>query len=90
MDQLTALNAANPHISIYSVYDVAFRAYGRVIAADTAAICKTAEDAVAFPSEDSKYLASVPALEAPLRELFARGWIGQCCCLILKWPVRTR
>lgn len=70
MDQLTALNAANPHIPIYSVHGEAFHTYGRVIAADTGAICKTAEDAVVFPSEGSKYLASVPELEA-LPELAA-------------------
>jgi len=70
MDQLSALNAANPHIPIHSVHDEAFRTYGRVITADTAAICKTAEAAVAFPPEGSKYLASVPELEA-LPELTA-------------------
>lgn len=63
MDKLAALNRANPHIRIYSVYEEAFRAYGRVIAADTAALCKTAEAAVEFPAEGSKYLASVPELE---------------------------
>jgi len=52
------------------VRDAAFHPYGRVIAADPAAICKTAEDAVTFPSEGSKYLASVSELEA-LPELAA-------------------
>ena len=70
MDQLSALNAANPHIPIYSVHDEAFRAYGRVITADTATICKTAEAAAVFPPEGSKYQASVPELEA-LPELAA-------------------
>lgn len=64
MDKLTALNQVNPHICIHSVYDEAFRAYGRVITADTAVFCKAAEAAVEFPPEGSKYLASVPELEA--------------------------
>lgn len=64
MDKLTALRIANPHIHIYSVRDEAFRSYGRVIDADTAVFCKTAEAAVEFPAEGSKYLASLPELEA--------------------------
>lgn len=64
MDKLTALKQANPHIHIHSVHDEAFRAYGRVIAADTDAFCTTAEAAVEFPTEGSRYLASVPELEA--------------------------
>lgn len=64
MDKLTALNQANPHIHIYSVHDGAFRTYGRLIDTDTLAFCVAAEAAVEFPAEGSKYLASVPELEA--------------------------
>lgn len=64
MDTLTALNQANPHIPIHSVHDAAFLSYGRVISADTAAFCTAAETAVEFPTEGSKYLASVPELES--------------------------
>lgn len=64
MDKLSALNQANPHIRIYSVHDDAFRAYGRVISADTEAICAVAKTAVEFPAEGSKYFSSVPELEA--------------------------
>lgn len=76
MDLYTALKAANPHIPIHRVHDEAFRAYGRVIATDTTAICRTAEAAVAFPREGSQYLASVPELEA-LPELAA---VQEACC----------
>ena len=75
----TALKAANPQIPIHRIHDEAFRAYGRVIDADTAAICAAAEAAVAFPGEGSQYFASVPELEA-LPELSGRildlgcGW----------------
>lgn len=63
MDKLTALQKANPQIKIYSVHDEAFKAYGRVIREDTKVFCTTAEAAVEFPAEGSKYQASVPELE---------------------------
>lgn len=64
MDKLQNLQKANPHIQIYSVNDPAFKPYGRVVEMDTKAFCETAEAAVIFPEEGSKYLASVPELEA--------------------------
>ena len=63
MDKLTELNKANPHIHIYSVHDEEFKRYGRTISVDTTALCETAEKAVEFPTEGSKYFASVPQLE---------------------------
>ena len=78
MDQLTALNRANPHIHIYSVHDEAFKAYGRVIDADTAVFSKTAEAAVAFPAEGSQYMASLPQLEAlPETAALNKAYCGQ-------------
>lgn len=64
MDKLTALQKANPQIKIYSVHDEAFKPYGRVIKADTKAFCGTAEAAVEFPEEGSRYQASIQELEA--------------------------
>lgn len=63
MDKLAVLQKANPQIKIYSVHDETFKAYGRVIEEDTKAFCTAAEAAVEFPSEGSKYQASVPELE---------------------------
>ena len=63
MGKLTALQKANPQITIYSVHDDAFKVYGRVIEEDTKAFCAAAEVAVDFPAEGSKYQASVPELE---------------------------
>ena len=78
MDQLTALRLANPHIHIYSVHDEAFKAYGRVIDADTAVFSKTAEAAVAFPAEGSQYMASLPQLEAlPETAALNEAYCGQ-------------
>lgn len=74
----TALKAANPHIPIHRIHDEAFRAYGRVIDADTAAICAAAEAAVAFPGEGSQYFASVPELEAlPELATMQEAYCGQ-------------
>ena len=64
MDKLQKLQKANPHVQIHSVNDPAFKPYGRVVEMDTKAFCETAEAAVTFPEEGSKYLASVPELEA--------------------------
>ena len=64
MDKLEALQKANPQIAIYSVNDPAFKPYGRVVQMDTKAFCQAAEAAVTLPEEGSKYLASVPELEA--------------------------
>lgn len=78
MDQLTALRLANPHIHIYSVHDEAFKAYGRMIDADTAVFSKTAEAAVAFPAEGSQYMASLPQLEAlPETAALNEAYCGQ-------------
>lgn len=73
MDKLTALQKANPHIRIHSVGEDAFRAYGRVLSADTRALCTAAETAVPFPEAGSRYQATIPELEAEgtqLREEF--------------------
>lgn len=69
MDKLQALKKANPHIAIYSVNDPAFKPYGRVVQMDTKAFCQAAEAAVTLPEEGSKYLASVPELEAVAADL---------------------
>lgn len=75
MDKLTALQKANPQIVIRSVREPAFRRYGRVIDADTAAFCEAAET-LPFPEEGSKYVAAVPELD-DLPE--AKGLRETCC-----------
>lgn len=77
MDKLQALRLANPRISIYSVQDPEFRRYGRVIEEDTAAFCAAAETQP-FPEEGSRYVASVPELDAlPEAEVFRQRYCGQ-------------
>lgn len=78
MDKLAALQKANPHIAIYSVHDAAFRAYGRVIPVNTTAFCATAETAVEFPAEGSRYQASIAELEAlPEAAVLKEEYCGQ-------------
>lgn len=63
MDKLSQLQKANPHITIRSVHDAAFKKYGRVIPTDTTAICDAVEANVPFPEEGSQYQPSLEVLE---------------------------
>lgn len=63
MSNLEQLRKANPHIQIYSIHDSRFRAYGKVLSENTELFCKTAESAVDFPAEGSRYMAAVEALD---------------------------
>lgn len=62
MDNLNALREVNPHITIHTIHEEAFRRYGRVISMDTAPFCAGAEK-LAMPEEGSKYVASTPELD---------------------------
>lgn len=62
MDNLQALQKANPHITIHSIHEDAFKRYGRVIREDTSAFCAAAET-LPFPEEGSKYVAATPELD---------------------------
>lgn len=85
MNNLEALRKANPHLTIHSVHDAAFKRYGRFIEEDTSAFCAAAET-LPFPEEGSKYVASTPELDeieaaAILREKYCGGLdeqIGLC------------
>lgn len=75
---LQALRAANPQLAIGTIWDEAFRAYGRPIPADTAAFCQAAEAAVEWPEESSRYLAALPQLdEMPEADGFRAEYCGQ-------------
>lgn len=63
MDKLSLLQSKNPHIIIRSVHDDSFRKYGRVIEADTSAICEAVEASVPFPEAGSQYQPSLEVLE---------------------------
>lgn len=77
MDNLCALREANPHIPIYTVHDPLFQRYGAVIREDTAPFCAAAET-LPSPDTGSRYLASVPELEAlPETAAFRQRYCGQ-------------
>lgn len=85
MDNLQKLQAANSHIQIHTIHDLAFRRYGSVIEEDTSAFCAAAET-LPFLEAGSKYVASTPELDeipaaAKLREIHCGGLdeqIGLC------------
>lgn len=60
---LGRLRSANPQLAIHTIWDEAFRAYGRPLGLDTAAFCRAAEAAVEWPAEGSRYLAALPQLD---------------------------
>lgn len=64
MDLLEKLKEANPELPLYSVWDPAFSAYGRVLALGDCAALASALEQTAIPAEGNCYQASVPALEA--------------------------
>ena len=55
MNNLEALQKANPHITIHSIHEDVFKRYGSVIKEDTTAFCAAAET-LPFPEEGSKYV----------------------------------
>ena len=64
MDQmLELLWEKNPELKLYSVLDPAFRRYGRVLEADTAALAAALAE-MPVPAEGNSYRASIPELEA--------------------------
>ena len=85
MNNLEALQKANPHITIQSIHEDVVKRYGSVINEDTTAFCAAAET-LPFPEEGSKYVASTPELdELPeakaLREKYCGGLdeqVGLC------------
>ena len=60
---LELLREKNPDLKLYSVLDPAFRRYGRVLEADTAALAAALAE-MPVPAEGNSYRASVPELEA--------------------------
>ena len=64
MDQvLNMLREKNADLKLYSVFDPAFRRYGRVLEGDTEKLA-AALDATPIPETGNSYRASVPELEA--------------------------
>ncbi len=77
MTNLEALRLANPQMPIHTIYEDAFRRYGRVIREDTAAFCAMAEKSVPFPQEGSRYQAAIPELDTmPEAEAFRQVHCG--------------
>ena len=61
---LETLRQLNPGLPFYSVYDAAFRPYGRVIDYDASALIAACETSAEMPESGSRYVPDMPALEA--------------------------
>ncbi len=64
MDVLHSLRLKNPGLPLYSVFDPAFRRYGRVMEFDAASLIAVCEQAAIMPEAGSRYVAAMPELEA--------------------------
>ena len=92
MDKLQTLREKNPKVPFHSVFDPAFRRFGRVLDFDAAALIAACEKAAVMPASGSRYLPGMPELEtealfAPVQHLL-RGE-GACqigCC----WGFNTK
>ena len=65
MDTLEILRRKNPGLSFYSVFDDAFRQFGRVVPFDAGELIAACEKAAVMPRCGTRYEAAMPALEAP-------------------------
>lgn len=61
---LASLKIKNPGLPFHSVYDPAFRPYGRVLNMNTGALAEACRAAAAMPEAGSRYVPSLPELEA--------------------------
>lgn len=83
---LETLRMENPSLNFFSVYDSAFRPYGRVVDFDAAGLIAACEKAATMPESGSRYVPDMPELEnlpdfAAVREQLRGG--GSCqigCC----------
>ncbi|MDD3335959.1 MAG: DUF4867 family protein [Eubacteriales bacterium] len=61
---LETLRKLNPQLPFYSVYDDAFKRFGRVIPFDATSLIETCEKAAVMPQSGSAYVPDMPELEA--------------------------
>ncbi len=91
-DLLNSLRDKNPGLPLYPVTDPAFRRYGRVAAFDSSSLIAACKQAAAMPESGSRYVPSMPELEAlpafesVRRELRGEGGCQIGCC----WGYNTK
>ena len=64
MNMLETLRSANPNLPLYSVFDLEFARYGRVLPCPDSATLSEALEATPIPETGNRYEASVASLEA--------------------------
>ena len=83
MDTLETLRAKNPDLPFYSVYDGAFRPFGRVVPFDAEDLIAACEKAAVMPDVGSEYMAAMPELEAaPFLETVRGVLRGEGACQV--------
>lgn len=85
MDMLESLREKNPNLPLYSVLDLAFAPYGRVLPIRDPASLRAAMERTAIPATGNSYTASDPDLEATadvlrLRDTVYGGMAVQAGC----------
>ena len=85
MDMLESLRKKNPNLPLYSVLDLAFAPYGRVLPVRDPASLRAAMERTAVPATGNSYTASDPDLEATadvlrLRDTVYGGMAVQAGC----------
>lgn len=85
MDMLESLRKKNPNLPLYSVLDLAFAPYGRVLPVHDPASLRAAMERTAIPATGNSYTASDPDLEATadvrrLRDTVYGGMAVQAGC----------
>lgn len=84
MELLETLRAKNPGLSFHSVKDAAFRKFGRVIDFPAGPLMEACEKAAIMPDSASKYVPTMPELEALTQEFEAVRHVlrGEASCQI--------
>ena len=83
---LETLREKNPGLPFHSVFDPAFRKFGRVVDFDAKALITACEKAAAMPASGCLYVTDMPELEAPAlfgeaqRTLRGEGGCQIGCC----------
>lgn len=85
MDMLESLRKKNPNLPLYSVLDLAFAPYGRVLPVHDPSSLRAAMERTAIPATGNSYTASDPDLEATadvrrLRDTVYGGMAVQAGC----------
>ncbi len=92
MDGLRALRLKNPDLPFCSISDSAFRRFGRVVEFDSTALAAACEQVAVMPGAGTRYVPSMPELEAlpALQDARHALWGEAECQIGCCWGYNTR